>query len=71
MFSNVKMTSGACALGVAGFPSKMRVSPLKTLFTRATPFDGRMVGRGLTVVMVLYEKRLSLLMKNDDGIRGD
>jgi hypothetical protein len=63
MFSNVKTTSGACAFGVAGLPSKIRVSPLKTLFTRATPLDGRMIGRGLTAVMVFSEELLLWMIK--------
>ena len=52
--SIVKVTSGAFPLGLVALPNKTTVSPLRTLLTRATPLDGRMVGRGAgaTVAMV-------------------
>ena len=44
MFSRVKTTSGAFPPGPDALPSKTTVSPLKTLLTRATPLDGRIIG---------------------------
>ena len=44
--SMVKVTSGALPLGVVAFPNKTTVSPLRTFLTRATPLEGRIVGRG-------------------------
>jgi hypothetical protein len=57
IFSNVKITSGAFPLGVCAFPSRITVSPLKTLLTRATPLDGRIIGgreTGGTVAIFIF-----------------
>ncbi|MGK3758978.1 MAG: hypothetical protein ACI8RD_011295 [Bacillariaceae sp.] len=57
IFSNVKITSGAFPLGVCAFPSRITVSPLKTLLTRATPLEGRIIGgreTGGTVAIFVF-----------------
>ena len=53
--SKVKMTSGWGWLGAPGLPSNTTVSPDKTLFTRATPVAGRIMGgvKGAVVVVVV------------------
>ena len=57
------MTSGAFSFGLDALPSRITVSPLKTLLTRATPLEGRIVGRRGAVVVsgILVEAMITTL----------